>query len=93
MWAQSLSEIDDDQRRLTNMFYAATGRKAQPSERASLRRSLQKARYRFEKNPDEASKLISIGNAPNESDKSKTEQAAWTTMCLLLLNLDETLCK
>ncbi|MBB3206762.1 hypothetical protein FHS27_002574 [Rhodopirellula rubra] len=93
VWASSLATIEGETERLSQLFFAATARPLEPDELASLRGSLEKARHRFEACPDEASKLLSIGEAPVTEDLSAPEHAAWTTICLLVLNLDETLCK
>ena len=83
----------DDQARLSELFYSATARQADVEELASLERTLDKARRRFEAHPDEAAQLIAEGEAPLRGVLKPQEHAAWTTVCLLVLNLDETLCK
>lgn len=93
VWAESLASIEGDSARLSEMFFAATARKPDPQELASLRNSLDKARVRFRSKPDEAAKLVAVGEADRDKKMDASEHAAWTRMCLLVLNLDETLCK
>lgn len=54
---------------------------------------LTKARAHFGKNKADAEKLAATGEAPASTKLDATEHAAWTTVCLLVLNLDETLNK
>ena len=57
-------------------------------------RTLLQARRHFAAQPSEANKLIATGeSAATGGFLSPVEHAAWTTVCLLLLNLDETLSK
>ena len=93
VWAESLAKVEGAQQRLEHLFYAATARRPEASEIDALRVSLEKARKRFEANPKMAKKLVSVGEASLESDQAAPELAAWTTICLIVLNLDETLCK
>ncbi|EMI55068.1 PSD1 and planctomycete cytochrome C domain-containing protein [Rhodopirellula sallentina] len=93
VWASSLARIEADRERLKQMFYAATARTPETEELATLQRSLDLARTRFEKHPKAATELISTGEAPVDDTLPAPEHAAWTTVALLVLNLDETLCK
>ncbi|WP_286762652.1 MULTISPECIES: PSD1 and planctomycete cytochrome C domain-containing protein [Rhodopirellula] len=93
VWAESFANLKDDRTRLADMFFAATGRHASEDELDSLHRSLQKARVNFRSHRDEAAELLTTGEAPRNEQLDPAEHAAWTTVCLLVLNLDETLCK
>ncbi|MEM6690297.1 MAG: PSD1 and planctomycete cytochrome C domain-containing protein [Planctomycetota bacterium] len=93
VWARSVLDVSGDANRLTQLFHAATARMPSAEELESLSNSLAKARKRFESNPEEASKLASIGEASAAGTADAAENAAWTTVCLMVLNLDETLCK
>lgn len=83
----------DDATKLHHLFYCATGRPASQSEIDSLTRSLAAARKRFTASSSDAKKLIETGESKISSSHSPADLAAWTTVCLLVLNLDETLCK
>ena len=94
VWADNLAAIADDESRLSKAFFSATARHPEPQERTSLQKSLDEARRHFKANPHEAAELVAAGEAQRTTtDLSPPERAAWTTICLLLLNLDETLCK
>jgi hypothetical protein len=93
VWASRLASLPDDESRLQRLFFAATARQLQPSELESLLGSLARARDHFKAEPDEAVQFIAVGEAKNGLKVPVEEHAAWTTMCLLILNLDETLCK
>jgi hypothetical protein len=58
---------------------------------AQLQRSLEQARARFATRADEARRLVTVGDFPAEARLDAAEHAAWSTVCLLILNLDETL--
>ncbi len=62
-----------------------------PAEQALLLELLGAAITRFEKQPAAADQLLRVGNAPQVKDIPASELAAWTTLCSLLLNLDEAL--
>ena len=93
VWADALSMLPDDALRLSRMFYAATARQPESQELESLQISLARSRDHFDAHPDQAAEYISSGEANNRSGMSPIEQAAWTNVSLLVLNLDETLSK
>ncbi len=93
VWAEKLSALKDDEAKLREAFRAATARAPEPRELASLLTTLTKARAHFGKNKADAEKLVATGEAPASTKLDATEHAAWTTVCLLVLNLDETLNK
>ncbi|MEM9825232.1 MAG: PSD1 and planctomycete cytochrome C domain-containing protein [Planctomycetota bacterium] len=99
VWAERLATIEDDGERIAEAFFAATGRDATEDECITLMSAIQKYRDRFRSDPDAAKKLIAVGESKTLTE-SKTagslaasEHAAWTNLCLLILNLDETLSK
>jgi hypothetical protein len=92
VWAEKLLTAQpDDASRLTAAFCAATTRAPEARELANLKRSLEKARAHLVADPPAAAKLIATGEAPRSANLDAREHAAWTTLCLLVLNLDETL--
>jgi hypothetical protein len=92
VWAEKLLTAQpDDPARLTMGFRAATTRDPEARELASLQRSLEKARAHFAANPPAAVKLIATGESQRMQNLDASQHAAWTTVCLLLLNLDEAL--
>jgi hypothetical protein len=92
VWAEKLLTAQpDDTARLTAAFRAATTRTPEPRDLATLTRTLEKARAHFATDAPAAQKLIATGEAPRSASLNAPEHAAWTTLCLLILNLDETL--
>ena len=55
--------------------------------------TLAKARKHFAANPGAAEKLLAIGAARRADGRDPNEHAAWATLALLLLNLDEAMTK
>ena len=93
VWAGKLAALPDDRTKLHHAFRAATAREPDGRELASLQATLTKARAHFSTRTAEAEKLIATGEAPRGAKLDASEHAAWTTLCLLVLNLDETLTK
>jgi hypothetical protein len=83
----------DDAARLDHAFRLATARPAAPAERATLTRRLGKLRADFAADPAAAQALAAAGEFQRAADLPTPEHAAWTTLCLIVLNLDETLSK
>ena len=77
--------------RLTWAFRRVLGRSPQQAELTVLETALQRNRERFRTQPDGAVQLLSVGEAPRDATLDPAEHAAWTTVCALLLNLDETI--
>jgi hypothetical protein len=93
VWAEHLATLPDDAARLRTVFKAATARELQPNEQSALQHTLDQARAHFSTRAAEATKLIGVGEAAHAGVLPPAEHAAWTTLCLLVLNLDETLTK
>jgi len=83
----------DDDARLDHAFRLATARPAAPAERTTLTRRLGKLRANFAADPAAAQALAASGEFQRAADLPTPEHAAWTTLCLIVLNLDETLSK
>ncbi len=49
--------------------------------------------YSFRNTPAEAEKLLRVGESPRAEYHLAEEQAAWTTLCLMILNTDEVMNK
>lgn len=93
VWAAHLMREKGDTTRLRQGFRSATQREPEKRELALLQRSLAKAREHFAAKPDAARQLVRTGESPLNATAAPAEHAAWTTVCLMLLNLDETLTK
>ncbi|NQV23185.1 MAG: DUF1553 domain-containing protein [Rhodopirellula sp.] len=70
-------------------FRIVTGRLPQPSEIEPLATAYDRFLNHFETNPQEAPKLLAIGEAPRDDKSPATEHAALTMLANILLNLDE----
>lgn len=81
----------DENERLSRAFEWITGRPARDAELNALDSFLVDERARFEKDEKAAEALIATGESPVNRDHSPVEQAVWTQVSSLLLNLSETL--
>jgi hypothetical protein len=93
VWAARLAGLPDEMTRLKQAFHTATSRPPEPRDLESLQRILGTALVHFSQHKEEATKLLQLGDAKTETSFSPAEHAAWTTVCLMILNLDETLCR
>jgi hypothetical protein len=79
-----------DDERLQRAFQVALARDPRDRESESLKNFLNTQRDYYRANPADAAKLIKVGIAsPPEGDAA--ELAAWTTVCRVVLNLQETI--
>ncbi len=91
---RSLTEVGEpDEDRLAFMFRLATARRPTPKEMPLLREVIERARKHFGDNPEAAKKLGQVGEAPFDARLDIVEAAAFTTIGMSLLNLDETITK
>ncbi len=88
-----LTSSPDDTARVTEAFRLATARPPTAAEQKILAARLAKLRADFAADPKSAAELASIGEYARPASLAPTEHAAWTSLCLLILNLDETLSK
>jgi hypothetical protein len=88
-----LQSTVEDSARLALAGKRALGRPPLPEEEAVWRRTLAKASAAFHAEPESAKKLLTVGDSPRDARIPEQTHAAWTLLCLNLLNLDETLTK
>lgn len=88
-----LAAAPKDAARLDHAFRLATARPPTAAERTILLARLGRLRADFAADPAAARALCAIGEAPRPDHLAPAEHAAWTSLCLLVLNLDETLSK
>jgi hypothetical protein len=74
-------------------FQFVLARPPADQELAILLGGLERAQTEFARAPDEAAKLLAVGESTPAEDLPGPELAAWTAVCLTILNLDETLNK
>jgi hypothetical protein len=74
--------------RLALAFRLAVGREIKPSERPSLEKLVADQQAYYAAHPEDATKLLKIGQSPASAGDS-AELAAWTQACRVLLNSHE----
>ncbi len=82
---------DTDPQRLAEAFRRVNCRVPGTAETDRLLAGLQKQRQLFASDPAAALQLLEIGEAPRSPAIPAEEHAAWTAICLAILNLDESL--
>ncbi len=80
-------------RQLDFVSWLVLSRPFRPDERAVLRRSYVDLQAHYEKHPDEAKKLIEVGESRPDASLPVAEFAVWTLLASNVLNLDEALNK
>jgi hypothetical protein len=91
--AASLFATDglSDEQRLERLFQKALARPMKPREKESLTRFIAAQRAHYRADPDEAKQLLEVGIAPRPRRPDAVELAAWTQVCRVVLNLQETI--
>ena len=64
-----------------------------PKEEAVLMKALTRLTGEYAADKDSAMKLLSVGESKRDEKLDPTDHAAWTALCLEILNLDEALTK
>jgi hypothetical protein len=85
------SAVRTDAARLDAVFRAATSRLPSAQEKTILLARLATLRAQFGETPAEAHQLAGAGEFERPESIPAVEHAAWTALCSLILNLDETL--
>jgi len=85
------ADCKSDDQRIDWAFQRALARSAREKENQSLLKFLKVQREYYQSDEPEAAKLIKIGNAPAREGKVRSELAAWTQVCRVILNLNETI--
>ena len=88
-----IAESKGDDPRLKQAFRLATARPPTREELKILRGRLTELRKEYAADPAAAKSFASTGEAPRPAELEVVEHAAWAGVCLLILNLDETLSK
>jgi hypothetical protein len=83
----------DQQKRLAYAFRLATGRHPDATELVILAEAFDEQREEFEQQNGLADSLLAVGDSPPDTIHDKLQLATWTTLCRLLMNLDETITK
>jgi hypothetical protein len=83
--------ITDDGERINLAFQTALLRPAKPVESESLQLFLRSQRQYYETNTADAEKLAHVGMSPLARQIPAAEEAAWTSVARVMLNLQETI--
>lgn len=83
----------DESARFQALSRHLLARHATAEETAIWKRSLGRAKASFTRDASSAGRLLAVGASPTAPGLDAVEHAAWTALCLNLLNLDETLTK
>jgi hypothetical protein len=83
--ARALAERAD----LDAVFGRVLARRPAPDERAILLAGLARLRREYAAKPDDARALLKVGESKRNEALDPVEHAAWTALCLEILNLDE----
>jgi hypothetical protein len=84
-------ELQEDEQRIRWGWRQVLSRDPKSEEVSLLGSILQKHRDHFAANPPAAEALVSIGISPRPKDINVVELAAWTSVCRVVLNLNETI--
>ncbi|VTS04764.1 DUF1553 domain-containing protein [Tuwongella immobilis] len=79
--------------RLDDLALRLLSRPWRADEKPIVIRSLNELAAFYAKQPEEAKKLITVGESKPDASLRAEELAAWTMLCNQLMNLDEVLCK
>jgi hypothetical protein len=82
-----------DTLRLQQLFQLVLSRLPADSELSLLQQALERQRAHYANHPADARMLIRNGESKPAESLEPTELAAWTMLCNLVLNLDETVCR
>jgi hypothetical protein len=76
---------------LSFAFRRVLGRQLADRDRALLKKAYDKQLTIYQADPAAAAEVVSIGSTPKNEKLNPIEHAAFTAVCLMLLNLDEAL--
>jgi hypothetical protein len=85
------SSEKSDAARIDLALQRAVARPAKAKELESLKSFLAAQRAHFRENAADAEKLLKVGLAPQSPSPDRAELAAWTSLCRVVLNLQETI--
>jgi hypothetical protein len=85
------AECRSDEDRLGLAYQRALARPPKDKEKTSLLGFLTAQRAQYAADTDAAGKLEHVGNTAPPKNVGKTELAAWTQVCRVILNLQETI--
>ncbi|HRE83404.1 MAG TPA: hypothetical protein PLN52_20325, partial [Opitutaceae bacterium] len=75
-----------EEQRLSDVFVRLLSRPPSSEESSILLAGLARHRRAFQENPNDASELLTVGEFPSRSHLPKDLHAAWTAICLAVIN-------
>ncbi|NCF13592.1 MAG: DUF1553 domain-containing protein [Verrucomicrobiaceae bacterium] len=90
---KALKSEGETSARLDYITMRLLARELETDEKQLATRTLDQALEQFKAAPEDAAKLIGVGEKPADTSLPATELAAWTLVASQILNLDETLTK
>ena len=85
--------LTTDPARFAAAYRLTLARQPTAKEEQTLRLTLGNLRAQFAKSSAESTRLLAVGETNRDHQLDTTEHAAWTSLCLMILNLDEALTK
>ncbi len=86
-------ELPHDEARIDSIFRRLMARSAQDQERTILLAAISRSRSEFKADQEAAQKLLALGESKRDERLDPVEHAAWTSLTLAVMNLDEALTK
>ena len=83
------ADLQSDEEKLEFVFQNALARSVKEAEAKIVLAGLEKHKSEFASKPDQAKKLIEIGETPADKKYEPTELASWTMITSLVMNMDE----
>jgi hypothetical protein len=92
--AERVMQVSDQEAtRVETAFRLATSRRPTEQESQILLSRLAALRMQYAADPDQATQLLEVGDSERDAALDAIEHAAFTGLCSLILNLDESLSK
>jgi hypothetical protein len=88
-----LEKVADDEGRVDEVFRRVLSRHASDAEKQILIAGVGRSRNEFQADKDSAAKLLAVGESKRNEQLDVVEHAAWTSLVLAVMNLDEALSK
>jgi hypothetical protein len=91
--AERITKEAEPDKRLEHAGRIVLAREPSAEEKAIWQRALNRATETFTASPEKAESFIKTGDSQRDESLPAVEQAALAHVCLMILNLDETLTK
>ncbi|MCA9247833.1 MAG: PSD1 domain-containing protein [Planctomycetales bacterium] len=90
---RSLREVEGEAARIDSIYRRILARAATAEEQAILAEGLRRSRQQYADDVESARQLLAVGETPRDASLDEVEHAAWTSLALAVLNLDEAVTK